>query len=250
MPSSSNPSKQPEISNPLGLNPPPYKERLPNGVDTTAVAIHLQPKYFEDFMLLEMQGQFQLTEEHLANTGGNKNRAGVAIGDFQIKFDDKGVPKTAEIELGTNTLVGKVEYLKNPILLTRKTTAKYYTIPAQKREAQAVVDAAAAAKEAESESADAVKNSENGPPLKRRRQVLQGTPMQVSSTEVPPESEADENAGAFKFMKIPPKNPIFPCGVLEVYAIIRYKVIFSSRPIIHVPQHLIGALAEAQRNGM
>ena len=126
-------------------------------------------KGLEECFLIEIQGGLAVEKQC-------RTRAGLTIGDFSVSPDQK----TAELAMGNNTLKGKVEALKKPLVLFRKTG-------------------------------------------RREKGTLVGCRPQ----------NAQNGGGAG------PQNGEKELQVLEVEAVIRRKAIFTKRPSIHVPQHLV-----------
>lgn len=80
--------------------------------------LRLKPSNLDECLLIEVQGKFELVSEEAKKRNGEMK--GVRIGSFKVSADQQ----SAEIKMGGNTLNGKIESLKKPLVIVRKTGRK------------------------------------------------------------------------------------------------------------------------------
>lgn len=83
-----------------------------------SAVLRMRAGNLDECFLVEVQGKFELTPQHIRENGDD--RKGVEIGSLTVAEDRK----TASIHMGGNTLTGKLETLKKPFLVVKKTGRK------------------------------------------------------------------------------------------------------------------------------
>jgi len=177
-------------------------------------AVRLQPRRLDESILVEVQGEFQLTREYMAVRGAN--RGYIKIGDLSVKIhmgpDGKETKATAKIEMGDNTLEGKIETLKKPLLVIRKIHQQDSLVGTPAHTTGREID-----------------------------QHLLRKCVDASTSKILKKGSQFGSIGPVSHVNgiNSPKRPSGKGYVLSVSAIIRRKITFGTRPSIHVPPHLV-----------
>ncbi|CAD7949064.1 unnamed protein product [Amoebophrya sp. A120] len=227
----------------------------------------------DECFLVELQGTFELSKEELKARNGD-NRQGLELGLFRVKED----LKKAEIQMGSNTLIGKIEHLPKPMLIVRKTGRKEYLLRPPGGKEVLVGDLTTAASGAGTSTAirpSVLPGGSSGNPNEGTGDVV----MQTSATAAAAASSTSQFAASFQQIKNhedvggkkvefgnfgvsnptaadnaisnvakplaknlqirQPSNIDCVSEILEVEAVIRKKAIFNTRPSIYVPPELV-----------
>mmetsp|Transcript_1938 Transcript_1938/g.4460 ORF Transcript_1938/g.4460 Transcript_1938/m.4460 type:complete len:196 (-) Transcript_1938:80-667(-) len=171
----------------------------------------------DECFLVEIQGTFELTQEQIRLRGGDY-RQGMHLGTFRVKSGDE-----VEIEMGSNTLQGKIEKLKKPLVIVKKTGDRKHFL----RAGEAAKDQADAAEGRGAEAAgEAGKAKAAGTSTST---AAAATTVGQFGTLLGAGTRGSDGFGKLDFKS----------EVLEVEAVIRRKAVFTKRPSIHVPPELV-----------